>query len=44
MGDSAFIRNETVRLGLHNLNERLDKFIYEPIDHLVYSLMEISSP
>ena len=44
MGESVFMRNEAVCIGLLALNSGLNRFVYEPLDQLVYSLMDISSP
>ena len=44
MGESVFMRNEAVCIGLLALNYGLNRFVYEPLDQLVYSFMDISSP
>ena len=44
LGESVFMRNETVCIGLLGLNSELEKYVYEPLDRLAFELMDISSP
>ncbi len=44
LGETVFIRNKSVCLGLHFINDNIERFLYEPLDHTLYALMDISSP